>query len=372
MGIAASRQSAAPGGSEQALVELLAAVDLEGGAGAFYDRICESICDRTPVRRAALLLWNAGYRGVLPAGSHGVDRDLLSRIEGTLDETPIAQRALGEDRTVVVSGSLRDQIPHRYAEMVPNTCIACTPIAAGSAWIGVLFTDRDGEDFEFTAADEELLGTLARVAALASAVEQGTRQRERARRLSERVALTRDVHEQVIQRLFATSLALGVEGPLEVTERERCEREVRLAIGELRSALARPSGRPPATTLRRLLNRMQRSEPALRVRWREDFEIGESLEAISQAVVTEALANARKHADPTSIVVSVDAPDGALEIEVLNDGVRPEEGGGGTGLGLRLAAFEALDRRGVVEFGPVPPDGWRVRLVVPLEEPVEP
>jgi hypothetical protein len=35
-------------------------------------------------------------------------------------------------------------------------------------------------------------------------------------------------------------------------------------------------------------------------------------------------------------------------------------------MGLRLAAFEALQQGGVVEFGPSGEDGWRVRLVVPL------
>jgi hypothetical protein len=35
-------------------------------------------------------------------------------------------------------------------------------------------------------------------------------------------------------------------------------------------------------------------------------------------------------------------------------------------MGLRIAAFEALQHHGVVEFGPTEPSGWRVRLVVPL------
>jgi hypothetical protein len=38
-------------------------------------------------------------------------------------------------------------------------------------------------------------------------------------------------------------------------------------------------------------------------------------------------------------------------------------------MGLRLAAFEALQRGALVEFGPDAGD-WRVRLVVPVEEDV--
>jgi hypothetical protein len=37
-------------------------------------------------------------------------------------------------------------------------------------------------------------------------------------------------------------------------------------------------------------------------------------------------------------------------------------------MGLRLAAFEALEQGGVVEFGPAAEGHWRVRLTVPVEE----
>ena len=44
----------------------------------------------------------------------------------------------------------------------------------------------------------------------------------------------------------------------------------------------------------------------------------------------------------------------------------PAPGAGDPGMGLRLAAFEALQQGGVVEFGPVDDGRWRVRLTVPL------
>ena len=47
-----------------------------------------------------------------------------------------------------------------------------------------------------------------------------------------------------------------------------------------------------------------------------------------------------------------------------NDGVSP--GARGAGMGLRLAAFEALQHGGMVEFGAPEAGRWRVRLVVPL------
>jgi nitrogen-specific signal transduction histidine kinase len=82
-------------------------------------------------------------------------------------------------------------------------------------------------------------------------------------------------------------------------------------------------------------------------------------------VLLEALRNVEKHAVAAQITVTVDAGDGAFVLEVVNDGVR--EATGGTGLGLRVATIEALEHNGIVEFGPLPPDRWHVRLLVPQE-----
>ena len=57
--------------------------------------------------------------------------------------------------------------------------------------------------------------------------------------------------------------------------------------------------------------------------------------------------------------------DEAFVLEVVNDGVGAA--GLGTGLGLRMASLEALQHNGIVEFGPVPPDRWHVRLLVPTD-----
>jgi signal transduction histidine kinase len=343
--------------------------DLERGPGEFYDRVCESICRSTPFTRAVFLAWDSGYGAVLPAGSHGVDKDLLARIEGSLDETPIAQRVFEEDRVIVVSGKLSGHVPARYAAVVDEETLACAPVQAGGEWLGVIFADCADAEVAIEDRDVRLIDTLSRLVALAFSVERGTRQRERSRRLTERIALTRDVHERVIQRLFATSLALGVDGPLDALERERCEREVRLAIADLRSALARPAAEvEPTTTLDDLLRRLVRSDPVIAVDWPPGLEIDADLEPIAQATVNEAITNARKHARPTRIAVAVSADRDALVVEVRNDGVGDSPRGLGTGLGLRLAAFEALDRRGVVEFGPLGEDGWHVRLVVPRSE----
>ena len=88
------------------------------------------------------------------------------------------------------------------------------------------------------------------------------------------------------------------------------------------------------------------------------------LEPLAQSVLAEALRNIAKHADPSRVEVAVSRDQDTFTLEVRNDGARP--GRRDPGMGLRLAAFEAIQQGGVVESGPFDGDRWRVRLVVPL------
>jgi signal transduction histidine kinase len=90
------------------------------------------------------------------------------------------------------------------------------------------------------------------------------------------------------------------------------------------------------------------------------------IEPLAQSVLAEALRNISKHAQPSMVDVTVARDSDTFRLEIRNDGATPARGDGG--MGLRLAAFEALQQGGVVEFGAVDGDGWRVRLVVPLSQ----
>ena len=82
-------------------------------------------------------------------------------------------------------------------------------------------------------------------------------------------------------------------------------------------------------------------------------------------MLAEAVRNAHKHAQPSRVSVRVGRSDSAFVMEVANDGVTG--GRRRAGMGLRLAAMEALQSGGVVEFGEREPGTWQVRLVVPDE-----
>jgi signal transduction histidine kinase len=356
-------------GTVEVLVGLLAELDAATESGVFYERVCRAVCTLTTMRRAALLLHDPAYGAVIPMGSHGVDPDLVARIEGTLDETPLAQMALEEDRVVEISGDLAPYVPARYAGLLDTTTITCTPIAAARRWLGVILADRGGEDFALDEGERETMLTLGRLAALTASVEYSTEQRESERRLSERVELTRELHENAIQRLFGVALALGSEQGLSAEQRRRCQDELRSVVSDLRRALTRPVGTPRSSvkaSLAEVLERLATRRPELQLNWEEGVEVPTDLEPLAQSVLTEALRNADRHSEPSEIAVRVSSDGETFTLAVENDGAGDGHATRGGGLGLRLAALEALRYEGLVEFGPAPGDRWRVRLVVPV------
>jgi signal transduction histidine kinase len=354
----------------EVFVELLAELDTDTSSTDFYDRICEAICRLTTMRRAAIFMADPGRRRVRPVGSHGTSFAQLARLQPTpaLLSTPIARRALLEDEVVVVSEGIEDAVPPEYAELFGITTLVCTPLSAAGRAYGVICADRGGVRFDLTDGERHLLWTLGKTAALVATARNATRQEERNRRLGERLELAREIHERVMQRLFGVSLALSAEKPLDGEERERSLAEMKDALSDLRRALERPLAPVPhetGTTLAAELSRLAEAPgPRVEVGWDEGVAVPADVEPLAQSVLAEALRNIAKHARPSQVDVRVGSDQDTFTLEVRNDGVGP--GARGAGMGLRLAAFEALQHGGMVEFGAPESGRWRVRLVVPM------
>jgi signal transduction histidine kinase len=343
----------------------------EAPTGEFYSRLCEALCRLTTMERAILFLYDDGRRRVRAVGVHNLELAQFSGLHVKVEDAPIAVKALAEDRIVEVSEAIEDQVPAEYARLLGLTTLTCTPLAAGGHWFGVILADRGGGRFSLTDSERHTMWMLGKTAALAASARIATRQQERSRRLAERIDLAREVHERVVQRLFGVSLALSREHQLTREEQARCSDEVLAALSDLRSALQRPLAPPvreTGTTLAEELERLRRHyEPtcAFHVEWEDGVEIPDALEPLAQSVLGEALRNVAKHANASTIGVRVERMDGAFVLEVVNDGATGSQSGGG--MGLRLAALEALQHGGVLEFGTPDPASWRVRLMVPLE-----
>lgn len=357
----------------EVFVALLSEMDAGTRARDFYNRLCEAVCRLTSMQRAVLFLYDGSVRRVSPRGYHGIDPEELRDVNDTLEDAPMAQRALAADRVVEVSEDIEGAVPARYARLLGITTLTCTPVSAAGHWLGVIFADRGGGRFALTDTERDTMWTVGKLAALAASARIATRQQDRARRLAERIDMAREIHERVMQRIFGISLALGSDQELTPAERARCREEAGAALEELRTAIARPLAPLPrrtGTTLREELERLPRlySEPSIDVTWDPGAAVPADLEPLAQTTLAEALRNADKHADARRLDVRVATAGGNLELEVVNDGVpgagdRARLGGG---MGLRLAALEALQHGGVLEFGPAAEHGWRVRLVVPL------
>jgi signal transduction histidine kinase len=350
------------------LVDLLSEIDSPDAEGDFYDRVCEAVCRMTSMERAVLFRYHEARAGVRAAGSRGINRELLSRVFGSLEDAPLAHRALATNQVVVTSEDIEDGIPERYARLFAVTTLTCIPIAAAGRWFGVIVADRGGGRFDLSDEERDALWLLGRMVALAASARIATRQQERARELTDRITLTRDVHERVVQRLFGVSLALAPDREPRAEVWTRCSSEIQAALTDLRAALRRPLVPEPedlATTLREELRRLgeHHRDLGVRVTWPDDVHVPEDCEPLAQSVLAEALRNADKHADPTHVDVLVGCEDGAFTLEVSNDGVRGDQRG--TGMGLRLAFFEAVQRGGLLEYGSKDEDRWRVRLVMP-------
>jgi signal transduction histidine kinase len=368
--------SAAGGVSIEALelfVEVLAQSEQEASAGdRFYDRLCDAICRLARMRRAVIFLYDGARRRVRAAGAHGLDLEQFAGAHVTVESAPITATALREDRVVEAVGDLTGQVSDEYAALVSEPArLVCAPMTAGGRAVGVILVDRLMSAPPLDDAERGLLWTLGKAAALASVARVVATAAEKARALEQRIDLAREIHEGVIQRLFGVSMALDGDGDLAADARMRCASETQAALADLRSALQRPLGRAPratGTTFLAELERLARVHPDLGVTLEAGGEgdVPARLEPLAQSVLVEALRNAHKHASPTRVSVRVGRLDGAFVLEVANDGVKGHQRQ--AGMGLRLAALEALQSGGVVEFGEREEGTWQVRLVVPHDE----
>jgi signal transduction histidine kinase len=361
--------SAYPPGPIEALdafAEVLADAEAGTTRDAFYGRLCYAICDLASMDRAVIVRYDEALRRVRVAGTHNLDLSSFGEMELSVDSAPIAREALERDAVIEMLSPDPAQVPERYRSLIRGGLLVCVPLVAAGRWIGVALCDRASGD-ALNQREQHLLWTLGKTAALAAAARIATFEGERARELQHRIDMAREVHDGVVQRLFGVSLALDFDGDFPAEARKRAAAEIQLALGELKSLMQQPlarTARPTPTTLAQELERLGSSDTPPRVEALVPVEVPPELEPLAQSVLREALRNAHKHANPTLVTVAAGLQGNVFVLEVVNDGVNGATRQT-TGMGLRLAAFEALQHGGFIEFGARDGDRWQVRLVVP-------
>src|SRR4051794_2576292 len=354
-----------------AFAEVLADAEAGTTRDEFYGRLCYAICTLASMDRAVIFRYDEALRRVRVAGTHNLDISIFADADVSVESATIARQALEEDAVIEVPAVSPGEVPERFRPLLTGGNLVCVPLATAGRWIGVALCDRESGD-PLTQREQHLLWTLGKTAALAAVARIATFEGERARELQQRIDTAREVHDSVVQRLFGVSMALDSDGEFPAEERRRAAAEIQRALGDLKTLVQQPLARtspPTATTLAAEVARLVRTDELdIAVAPGSQLEAPRNVQALAQSVLAEALRNARKHAEPTHVTVRADREDGAFILEITNDGVTAGGANRTTGMGLRLAAFEALQLGGVVEFGARDEGRWQVRLVVPVDD----
>jgi signal transduction histidine kinase len=224
--------------------------------------------------------------------------------------------------------------------------------------------------------DVNLMSTFAGQAALALERVRAQEEREQLVVLADRERIARDLHDVVIQRLFATGLhlqsAANLAGRPEVGARinsavddlDATIRDIRSAIFELRT----PVNAALRADVRATVDAAAASlgfRPELRLDGPVDSAVPDAVRPDLLAVLREALSNVVRHARAGRVDVAVEVGDGCLRLTVTDNGVGP---GGRVDerSGLANMRQRAVAHGGTLAVTAAPGGGTRVGWSVPL------
>ncbi len=228
-----------------------------------------------------------------------------------------------------------------------------------------------------TAFDERaLLATFADQAGLALDRAQAIEDRAELAVTSDRERIARDLHDLVIQRLFATGLQLQGAGTMATSPAlaERIDQAVEaldMTIKDIRGTIFELQHRGHAPSLRADLRQLAREyapllefDPTVTTVGPVDTAVPPAVREQLLPVLREALSNLARHAAAAEAQIELAVDDREVRLTVLDDGVGLSASSAESG--LRNARRRATALGGSFELGPRQPRGtsfvWRVPL----------
>lgn len=288
--------------------------------------------------------------------------------------------------TVAVSGTsiggvFHDRTPRRFDRLdlavdgpvEPGPALVL-PLRAAATVAGVLVALRSADEQPFSDKQLDMMAAFADQAALAWRLATAQRQMREVEILTDRDRIARDLHDHVIQRLFAVGLTLQGAAPRarvpavresiysSIDDLQEIIQEIRSAIFDLHAGPSR------ATGLRHRLDKVidQLAIPALHttVQYTGPLSVVDTVLANhAEAVLREAVSNAVRHANATSLAINVSVEDD-VRVEVVDDGVGIS--GDITESGLRNLRQRADDAGGEFTVENMPTGGTLLRWSAPL------
>lgn len=331
---------------------------------------------------------------LLPTGEGGLEvvaasADRPQGLVGTLVEpdSPVVAQLLAGVPVFVDDSATDPRMTTAIAPRFGPTMML--PLRSGSRVMGTLVLPRLRGGPCYTEEERFFATWFAAQATLALLLADAQRGRERLAVYEERDRIARDLHDLVIQRLFATGLML--QGARRRAEDPTAGAEVRDGIGravdeldatiqEVRTAIFALQQSPteaPSGLRTRVLREVSTVavplgfQPSVRFVGAVEARVGELGAKNLVAALRETLSNALRHAEASRIDVVIDATavldDGTAAVRLLvsDDGVGIPAGGRRSGLSNLARRAESLG--GTATYGPRP-DGLGTAVVweVPL------
>jgi len=253
------------------------------------------------------------------------------------------------------------------------------PLVAEGRTIGVLAVLGPRPEPRFPSDTVTTLEAFGGQAAVALLLGQAQHDREQLAVHTDRERIARDLHDLVIQRLYATGLGLAAVAPL-ASEQEVAGRiqetveDLDVTIREIRSTIFQLQT-PVDETDERLRQRVRRElaeaadplgfEPTATFIGPVDSGVPDRVADDVVAAVREALSNVARHAGAHRVHVTIQVTDSDVALVVVDDGVGLPPSGRRSGLGNLAARAESLGGSLVAEAIDSPGRGTRLVWRVP-------
>jgi len=291
----------------------------------------------------------------------------------------ISGEVIRSGRPIVVPDATRDPRAYqpvvRLGNMGPMILV---PLSEHGRAIGTLNAARVRGGRPFTQEDVELLRRFAHQAAIALEYARAQREAQRVAILEDRERIAKELHDGVIQALFA--VGMGLQGTAlasadadqtahvesAVAELDRVIRDLRNYIFGLRPGIL--ADRQLDQALRHTAQEFEQRSGVVTV-----VEIDESVAAELASSATEviqaareALSNVGRHAEATTCRLGLHREDDSAVLEVDDDGRGFDPETTRRGDGLRNLEERATALGGKTSIESAPDQGTTVRIVIPL------